>query len=121
MIGALVTHIDGFIAELDAGHANMEDGCSSAGGQLIMLVGEAEKWCVLAWQSNKIKRVAKSTLAAEMLSLSDALDHAIYLRHIILELTGLKGGEILIRAYADNQSVVDALYSTKAVDNKQLL
>ena len=40
--------------ELDAGHADMEDGCSSAGGQLIMLVGEGDKCCVLAWQSNKI-------------------------------------------------------------------
>ena len=75
------------IVESDAGHANMEDRCSSAGGQLTILVGEGDKCCVLAWQSNKIKRVVKSTLATEMLSLSDALDYAIYLRHIILELT----------------------------------
>ena len=53
----------------------------------------------------------KSTLAAEMLSLFDALDCAIYLWHIISEPTGVKEGEILIRAYVDNQSVVDALYS----------
>ena len=84
------------IVESDAGHANMEDGCSSAGDQLLMLVEEGDKSCVLAWQSNKIKRVVKSTLAAEMLSLSSALDYAIYLRHIILELTGLKEREILI-------------------------
>ena len=107
------------IVESDAGHTNMEDGCSSAGGQLIMLVGEGDKCCVLAWQSNKIKRVVKLTLAAEMLSLSDALNYAIYLRHIISELTVLKG-ELLIRAYVDNQSVVNALYSTKAVDDKRL-
>ena len=50
---------------------------SDTGGQLIMLVGEGDKCCVLAWQSNKIKRVVKSILAAEMLSLSDALDYAI--------------------------------------------
>ena len=78
------------IVESDAGHANMEDGCSSAGDQLIMLVGEGDKCYVLAWQSNKIKREVKSTLAAEMLSLSDSLDYAIYLRNIILQLTGLK-------------------------------
>ena len=59
----------GIIFESDAGHANMEDGCSSEGGQLIMLLGEGDKCCVLAWQSNRIKRVVKSTLAAEMLSL----------------------------------------------------
>ena len=60
------------IVESDAGHTNTEDGCSSAGSQLIMLVGEGDKCCVLAWQSNKIKRVGKSTLATVMLSLSDA-------------------------------------------------
>ena len=62
------------IVESDTGHANMKDGCSSAGGQLTMFVGERDKCCVLAWQSNKIKRVVKSALAAEMLSLSNALD-----------------------------------------------
>ena len=62
----------------------------------------------------------KSTLAAEMLSLFDALDYATYLRHIISELTVFKEGELLIRAYVDNQSVVDTLYSTKAVDDKRL-
>ena len=108
------------IVESDAGHASMEDGCSSAGGQLIMLAGEGDKCCVLAWQSNKIKRVVKSTLAADMLSLSDALDYAIYVRHIISELTVLKEGELLIRAYVDNQSVVGTLYSTKTVDDKRL-
>ena len=61
-------------SDADAGHANMEDGCSSAGGQLIMLVGEGDKCCVSAWQSNKTERVVKSTLAVVMLSLSDALD-----------------------------------------------
>ena len=60
----------------------------------------------------------KSTLVTEMLSSSDALDYAIYLRHIILESTGLKEGETPTRAYVDNQFVVDELYSTKAVDDK---
>ena len=39
----------------------------------------------------------------------------------MLELTGLKEREILIRAYVDNQSVVDALYSTKAVDGNDCI
>ena len=36
------------IVESDAGHANMEDGCSSAVCQLIMFVGEGDKRSVLA-------------------------------------------------------------------------
>ena len=43
------------IVKSDVGHANMEDGCSSTGAQLIMLVGEGDKCCVSAWQSNKTK------------------------------------------------------------------
>ena len=73
---------------------------------------------MLAGQSSKITRVVKSTLAAEFLSLSNALDYTIYLWHIILELTGLKDSEILITAYVDKQSVAHALYSTKEADDK---
>ena len=51
---------------------DVDDTDNRTGGQLIMLTGERNKCCVLAWSSNKIKRVVKTTLAAEMLSLSDA-------------------------------------------------
>ena len=50
------------IVEADAGHANKEDSCSSAGGELIMLVEEGDKCCMLAWQSNKVKRVVNQLL-----------------------------------------------------------
>ena len=62
----------------------MENGCSSAGGQLILLTDERNKCYVLGWSSNKITRVVKSTLAAEMLSLSETLEQAIYLCHTIM-------------------------------------
>ena len=55
-----------------------------------------------------------------MLSLSDTLDYAIYLRYIVMELTALEKGEVPISAYVDNKSVVDALHSTKAVEDKRL-
>ena len=63
----------------DAAHANMSDGVSSVGGHLISLVGRNKRRIVIAWSCSKIKRVVKSTLAAEMLSLSEALEHATYL------------------------------------------
>ena len=61
----------------DAAHANMSDGDSSVRGHLILLVGRNKRSVVIAWSCSKIKRVVKSTLAAEMLSLSEALEHAI--------------------------------------------
>ena len=70
--------------EYDAGPDNIEDGCSSDGGQLIMLTGQRNKCCVSAWPSNKIKMVVKSNLAAKILSLLEALDHFMLLMHYTL-------------------------------------
>lgn len=104
----------------DAAHANMSDGVSSVGGHLILLVGRNKRSVAIAWSCSKIKRVVKSTLAAEMLSLSEALDHAIYLKQIIMELTGADNESIPVEALVDNKSVEDAIYSTKSVDDKRL-
>ena len=108
-----------FVAMSGASFANMNDGCSSCGGHLIMIVGEGDKCCVLAWISKKIKRFVKSTLAAEMLSFTEALEHAVYLRHVVMELVGGKD-TIPIVGIVDNKSTVDALHSTKAVEDKRL-
>ena len=102
----------------DASFANMSDGVSSCGGHIILIVGEQSKCCVIAWMSKKIKRVVRSTLAAEMLSLTEALEHAIYLKKISSEV--LNGPALNIFAVVDNKSVVDAIFSTKSVDGKRL-
>ena len=106
------------VAFTDASFANLNGQVASCGGHIVVLASSTMKCCVLAWSCAKIKRVVKSTLAAEMLSLSDGLEHAIYLRHVILELIGQK--DIPISAVVDNQSVVDSVYSTKAVEDKRL-
>ena len=101
----------------DASFGNL--GVSSCGGHIIVLMGEDNKCCVLGWSSGKIKRVVKSTLAAEMLSMCEGLDHAIYLKHVVKELIP-KTKEIQIVAVVDSKSVVDAVFSTKSVDEKRL-
>ena len=53
----------------DASYENLPDGVSSAGGNIIFIVGENNRCCPISWCSNKIKRVVKSTIAAEALSL----------------------------------------------------
>eukprot|EP00795_Rhopilema_esculentum_P002321 gene2321-biopygen11363 len=102
----------------DASLANMCDGVSSMGGHIILLLGMNNAAAAIAWSCAKIKRVVKSTLAAEMLSLADALDHAIYLQQVISELTSFD--DIPIDAFVDNKSVVEAVYSTKSVEDKRL-
>ena len=54
------------------------------GGHIVFLCDSSDRCCLLTWSSTKLKRVVRSTLAAETLSLVDSSDTAIYL----LKLTG---------------------------------
>ena len=63
----------------DASQANI-DSVSSVGGHIFLTAGCKKRSAPIAWSSSKIKHVVRSTLAAETLSLSEALNHAIYLK-----------------------------------------
>ena len=102
----------------DASLGNLNNGIDSTGGYLVFLMNKDSGYAaVLDWQANKIKRVVRSTLAAETLSLCEGLEAAIYLNNLIEELTG---HTLEIHAIIDNRSVVDAVRSTTTVDDKRL-
>jgi hypothetical protein len=105
------------VAFSDASHANLCDGISSMMGYLVLLVGTNKRCCPLSWSGNKIRRVVRSTIAAETLSLQAALEDSIYLKSLIQELIDIS---IPIIAFVDNKSVIEALHSTKLVDDKRL-
>jgi len=104
----------------DAAHANICDGIGSMGAHIVLLLGMDEKSCPLSWHAGKIKRVVRSTIAAEALSLQEGLEDALYLRRHIEDLLGLSARTIPITAFVDNKSVVEAIHSTKLVDDKRL-
>ena len=70
----------------DASFGNLSDG-GTQGGHLIFLMGENGKFSPLAWQSRRVKRVVRSTLAGETLAMSDGIDNAIFLSTLFSELT----------------------------------
>ena len=70
----------------DASHANLPDGFSSAGSFVIFLVGQDGRNCPLSWQSKKIQRVVKSTIATESLAMVKATDMPFYLAFILKEI-----------------------------------
>ena len=70
----------------DASYANLPDGTSSAGGYVIQLCGKANKAVVLSWSSNKLKRVVKSTTAAEVFAIVPGLWECIYLVALICDI-----------------------------------
>jgi transposase InsO family protein len=102
----------------DASHANLDDGVSSMRAYVIFLVGIDKLCCPISWSGNKIKRVVRSTIAAEALSLLEGLEDAIYLRDMIKELVSVP--DLPISAFVDNKSVVESVHSTKMVEDKRL-
>jgi hypothetical protein len=101
----------------DAAHGNLSDGTSSTGSHVIFLVDDRNHCCTLAWRSNKIKRVVRSTLAAEALSLQEGIEEAVYLKAMLSELITVN---VPIGAYIDNMSTIEAVRSTKMVDDRRL-
>jgi len=73
--------------------------------------------------STKIKRVVKSTLAAEALSLTDGCESAFLIGCLLTELIYGKTDQqnkIPIRVFVDNKSLAQNAYSTTIVSEKRL-
>lgn len=70
---------------------------------IIFLKGTNGKTCPIAWSAKKIRRVLKSTLAAEALSLVEGLDVCYFVRSIIREMFQVK--DIVIKCFNDNKSL----------------
>lgn len=100
----------------DASFANMQDGVSSAMGYTIFATDDKGA-ASLGWRAGKIKRVVKSTLAAEALALSDGLSEAMYIQKMVSELLHLK---VPIVAHVDSKGLVDQLHSSKLVLERRL-
>ena len=80
-----------FMGVHDAAHANLEGGASQQ-GHLILAVHANITNCrvpvsVLSWQSKKIKRVVRSSLAAETCSMSTCQEHLDWMRTIWEQMT----------------------------------
>ena len=63
---------------LDASFNNLQNG-ESQGGFLVFLSGKFNNIVPITWSSTKLKRVARSTLAAETLALSDGCDMSFFI------------------------------------------
>ena len=104
----------------DAAFANLQDNVSSGCGHIILLVDPTMSCCTLSWKANKIKRVVRSTLAAEALALQEAIDTAIYLRELLREMHKKPTLRLPIEAWVDNNDAFDAVHLTKLVADAKL-
>ena len=104
----------------DAALGNLNDGKGSVGAYIIWLKDRNGNCCPIAWQAKKIKRVVRSTIAAEGLALLEGLEAAIYYRELITNLLFLEPTNLPITAFVDNRSIMEAMQSTKLVDDMRL-
>ena len=108
------------IVYTDASFGNLNDGVDSMGANIVFLADKGDKCFPLDWTANKVKRVVKSTIAAETLALANGLDNAIFTRRLVAEMLGIEEKQIPVEAVVDNKSCIDAIYSTSLVEDKRL-
>ena len=101
----------------DASFASLNDG-GSQGAFIVFLKDTAGKRCPLYWQTRRLKRVVKSTLAAETMALLEGAEAGVYLSYVLKEI--LHREHIDVHCVTDNKSLVDALRSFRQVDDKRL-
>ena len=105
----------------DAVLGNLNDRVDITGGHIVFPTDTEQKKCaVLDWQKNKIKRVVRSTLAAEALSICDGLETALHIRRVLEDTLNLPSKTIKMHGIVDNRSTVDAVKSITVVDDKRL-
>ena len=94
----------------DSSFANLTDDCASQGGFIIFLVGRNGNAAPLIWTSHKLKRVVRSSKAAETLALQDAADYSVFLKKIIEKMYSLQN-TIPVICVTDNESLHSSIHS----------
>ena len=103
----------------DASFANVA-GVGSQGGH-ITYVTSGGQTVPIAWHSQKVKRVVKSTQAAETLAMVDAAEAAIYYKNFIMEMLGVKNPRLFpIICKTDSAALHSAVHSNTQILDKRL-
>lgn len=101
----------------DASYGCLPDG-SSQGGFIIFLCDERERCVPITWSTTKIKRIVRSTLAAECMALQDTTDTGILISSLFSELMDCESEPLKIVCKTDSKGLYKALFSAKCVQDK---
>ena len=105
------------VAFADASYNNLPEG-GSQGGNIIFLT-DGNKSAPLQWSSSRIRRVVRSTLAAESLSASNGCDSSLYLANLV-NVVLKRTRTIQVSCYTDNKSLFDSISTTKPTTEQRL-
>ncbi len=102
----------------DASHGNINDKEESVGAHMIFVANkETGMAAPICWKGGKQKRASLSTLEAETLAMQDALNSAIGVQQIAMQLFKTK---LPIFGVVDNYSTYEVVRSNKPVSNPRL-
>ena len=100
----------------DASFNNIEGG-QSQGGYIVFLTDQSNRSSPICWSSNRVRRVVRSTLAAETLASADGSDTAHYLAKMLQQFLSKTPK---ITCFTDSRSLFESAGSTKAVSDRRL-
>ena len=98
---------------------NSDEQGGSQGGYIILLSDKNNKSCPIAWKSNKIRRVARSTLAAETLAFADGCDAAMNIFELASESSFVSTCRQVL-GFTDNRSLYEAVNTSSLVADRRL-
>ena len=109
------------MAYCDASFGGLDNG-GSQGGLIIFVVGENNNVVPIVWMSRRIKRVVKSTHAAETLALVDVMEACVFYRSFLLDILSLEDtpSVIPIICKTDSSAVYQAAHSSTQILDKRL-
>ena len=106
----------------DSSLGNLKDG-GLQGGFIIYLVGENNVYSSIMWKSKQLRRVVKSTVAAETLILVEAAEACFWLANLLTEILFCKPNDaknIKIEFYTYNHQLYDSVYSIRPIQDTRL-
>ena len=110
-----------FVTYSDSSFNNLDNGGSQEGFKMFLTDNIGNSSSVI-WQSKKIRRVVKSTMAAETLALVDAAEASFWLSKLFVEICS--GNKIQINMplhfYIDSKQLHEGLFSIRPVLDKRL-
>ena len=102
----------------DASFNNLCNGGSQR-GHIVLLTNQFNNSCPISWKLNKVRKLARSTLAEETLSFSDGSDTAYFINQLAQE-AGLVKSSSPIFMYTDNRSLHNSANNTTQVADRRL-
>ena len=103
----------------DTSFANLDDG-RSQGGYIIFVVGKNGKHFPLHWQPKRIRRVIKSTQAAETPAMVDLMEVCVFYKTFICDLLHINPMKVKIICKTDNSSMHYLMHSLTQILDKRL-